>query len=46
MALPVPQVRLFMNPLSQIIIALIVAVLLWSVIPPLLAWARERRRGT
>ena len=46
MALPVPQVRLFMNPLSQIIIALIVAVLLWSSIPPLLAWFRKRRRGT
>jgi putative tricarboxylic transport membrane protein len=46
MALPVPQVRLFINPLSQIIIALIAAVLLWGVVPPLLRrlrtlWQRE-----
>lgn len=43
MALPVPQVRLFANTLSQIIIALIVAVLLWSVIPAIRGWLQRRR---
>ena len=45
MALPVPQVRLFINPLSQIIIGLILAVLLWSFVPPLLRRWRKPRGG-